>query len=70
MNGFALRLVLKQRLKGIRKWPIHFYFRCSLAGRIRILNTEKVGAVSTVVSLFANLRPLHLKRAPSKIKWS
>ena len=36
---------------------IHFYFRCSLGGLIRILNTEKVGTVSTVASLFANLRP-------------
>ena len=26
MNGFALRLVLKQRLKRTRKWPIELSF--------------------------------------------
>ena len=32
MNGFARRLVLKQRQRVTRKWPIHMHMRLSRDG--------------------------------------
>ena len=37
MKGFALGLVLKQRQKATRKWPIDFYKVGSLKGHCRDL---------------------------------
>ena len=40
MNGFALRLVLKQRQKGTRKWPILLSsIKCFLKSRQRIFHS-------------------------------
>ena len=61
-NGFVLRLALKQRHRGTRKWPIRQYKILNIKKKYRrkkiCLNSKRVKNVRTQVSYMQNINRL------------